>query len=44
MKNNKKNGMDIYDIIKAFQDSYEEFYKAEVRPSETKDVVVEQEN
>ncbi len=26
-----ENGMDIYDIIKSFQDSFQEFYKAEVR-------------
>lgn len=43
-KYSDKNGMDIYNIIKIFQDSYEEFYKAGVKPSETKDVVVEQEN
>lgn len=30
-KYTNKNGMDIYDLIKTFEDSFEEFYKAEKR-------------
>lgn len=39
-----ENGRDIYDVIKLFQDSFKEFYKAEVRPSQIKDIAVGQEN